>query len=122
MKNFALVIALIISVSANAAKGVKCKVYQEYLNESSSETSTPKEFELKDSNKTESAYLQTVVSNLDAELQDDGVLVAVKNGLGNHRKLLRFKKGQTLSQTFEYPSERPKGISNRVRVDCLQSR
>lgn len=122
MKIIILLTILTASLSAFAAKGVKCKIYQEYLNESSSETSVPKEFELKDGDKNKSAYLQTVVSELDAELKENGVLLAVKNGLGNHRKLLRFKKGETLSQTFEYPSERAKGISNRVRVDCLQGR
>ena len=122
MKYICFILIIISSLSASAAKGVKCKIYQEYLNESSSETSVPKEIELKDSNKKESAYLKTVVSNFDAELRDNGVLLAVKNELGNHQKLLRFKKGNSLSQTFEYSSLRPNSISNRVRVDCLQGR
>lgn len=117
-----LLTLFLMSFMANAAKGVKCKVYQEFLNENRSQKSQPTEISLNENNQSESTYLKTVVSNFDAKLTDRGVLVALKNGVGSHQRLLRFEKDNTLSQTVEYPSDRPKGISNRVRLDCLQTR
>ena len=122
MKYIAVLTLLITGLSAQAARNVKCKVYQEFVNESRVQKAQPKDLNLDQENQSKSAYLKTVVSNLDAKLTDRGVLVALKNGQGNHQKLLRFKKDNTLSQTLEYPSDRPNGISNRVRLDCLQSR
>ena len=63
-----LLTLFLMSFMANAAKGVKCKVYQEFLNENRSQKSQPTEISLNENNQSESTYLKTVVSNFDANI------------------------------------------------------
>ena len=71
-----LIFTILMSFTGFSAKNVDCKVYQEYLNETRLQKATPKEFSLNEEDSTESTYLKTVVSNLDATLTDRGVVVS----------------------------------------------
>ena len=117
-----ILISVLTSTSAVfAAKGIKCRVFQESVGGQNRFANQEQAFTVSKSKKNESAYLKTVVSNLDAELTDTGIKLAVSNGIGKHRKTLQFKKGaKRLSQTFIYPSDNPNITRNKVRVDCLK--
>lgn len=119
MRTLILSIICLFFCMNSMAIGVKCQVFQKSLRESKSHIDNGTKFELGEKNQ-KTAYLKTVLSNIDAKEQDGGVLIALKNGLGTHQSFLKLKKGKNISQTFEFPSERPDGISNQVYVECLK--
>lgn len=99
------------------ARSVKCRISQKHLGESKV---TREKIELKlHDQKNQSAYLKTVLSQLELEIKDGGVLMALKNGLSSQTSFHKLHKNKKISKTFKFPSQKMRGISNQVHIDCL---
>lgn len=116
-----IIITIIILIKAEllATPRVVCQVSQESLRETELKIEHSPKFVLTPE-RNKNQYLKTVLTRLEASIDGPSILVALKNNFGEYRKRLQLKERLEGVGTFEFPSDIPGGIRNKVLITCSE--